>query len=64
MRWNKITPKYYSRRTVRRFLLLPKRLGEQVRWLELAWIVQRFEDTPGTNGVWVDYKYAGQPDHE
>ena len=46
MRWKEKPPpndnKYGDTRVVRKFLLFPKKLRKETRWLELAWIKQVF----------------------
>ena len=49
-------------RVIKRFLLFPKRIGTEVRWLETAWVRQRYDpfadvSPAGTLGVqylWAD----------
>jgi hypothetical protein len=46
MRWhenNKPQPNSGDRRTVRRFLIFPKEMGGEWRWLEMASWTQRYE---------------------
>ena len=77
MKWSrKIDTKKYPengvRRLIRRFLTLPTSIGNEVRWLEFAWIDQAYraghsgwndrngqvEEKPG---FWWDYKWAECP---
>ena len=43
-------PENHTRRTVSKFLIIPLRLGNETRWLELANIEQFYH-----NGDWVFY---------
>ena len=54
MRWDKNpAPKFHSRRKVRKFLIFPKTIGLQTRWLEYATIVQFYD----YSGYWVDLEW-------
>lgn len=46
MKWRKHTPKHGDERTVRRFLLLPRCINGEWRWLELATIRQEWQVYP------------------
>ena len=61
MRWKqKQLPNYGARRIVKRFLLFPKRLDYEWRWLEQAKIQQRcgyvarFYEVAATRHGWID----------
>jgi hypothetical protein len=46
MRWYKKTkcvPQFGDERTIEKFLWFPKRILNEWRWLERAWIVQRYD---------------------
>lgn len=61
MRWSDIKkakePKYQhgQLRTVRRFLLFPKKIGHETRWLEIATWIQEFHVTEKEWTVFGDY---------
>lgn len=47
-------------RTVRRFLIIPKRLGDEWRWLEFAFIEQKFEKAFDAECEYYKDKWAGK----
>ena len=52
MKWN--NPREGDRRTITRFLFLPRRIGYETRWLEWAKIIQEFCGFYGPNGRFYD----------
>ena len=62
MRWE-AKPKAveFDTRTVHRFLLFPRRIGDEWRWLEWAWVKQVYRIvgySDGGSGVWTDWRWA------
>lgn len=71
MKWQikqKIEPKFGDERIVEKFLILPKRIGDEIRWLEIVKIYQvytskivRDEDEIGWDDkkvyYWSDVKF-------
>ncbi len=51
MRWHR--PKTGDTRIIKKFLLLPKTIGNQTRWLEWANIVQKY----AYYERWYDYRW-------
>lgn len=62
MQWfSKAKPPYHTRRTRRKFLLLPRTFGRETRWLEYANIVEEFQSCPDANwssfDAWVEVDF-------
>ena len=55
MRWVDTRPKDWSTRVVLRFLWLPLRLSHQCRWLEFAYVQERYYARWDT---WVDVAFV------
>lgn len=54
MRWQKKErPKHGAKRVVTRFLLFPREIGREVRWMEKARIVQQY-NMGYQYGAWID----------
>jgi hypothetical protein len=53
--FNKIQPKEGDIRIVEKFLLFPRIINKELRWLERAKIKQRYEDEP-----WPDSRAVAQ----
>ena len=71
MRWYKRNVNIHSRnkgdqRCIRRFLLLPRNIDGDVRWLENVWIRQRVIDIDPRSYAqklkWVDVKWSSEED--
>lgn len=60
MRWK--TKPVVCARTVWRFLIVPRTIGGQTRWLEFARIRQAYVATFGGGG-WVDVAWADHGEH-
>lgn len=59
MRWKQAPdPKHHDTRTRNVFLLFPKCLGGQWRWLERASIVEKFIDILGERQGWWEQSWA------
>jgi hypothetical protein len=43
MKWTVKEPKHGDTRIIRRFLFVPRQIGEEVRWLCFVNILQRYE---------------------
>ena len=54
MRWqtvdNKSSPALGEKRVIKKFLICPRQIGTEVRWLETAWIEQKY-----TSASYTDY---------
>ena len=63
----KVYPPVGTKRVVRRFLLFPKLIGNERRWLEWAWIEQDFvyymRHTLRSH-YWMDMHFVSGPDKE
>lgn len=61
MRWTRNDPVRGDREIVRRFLLFPKRIGNEVRWLEFANILVEYKITgsfEGFRAYWDEIKFV------
>ncbi len=56
MRW--FRPKENTYRTRKGFLLFPKTLDGETRWLEYTQWIQRFVNWPYYGDLWVDWAWA------
>lgn len=53
MRWQK--PSLMSKRTIRRYLLWPKAIDGETRWLEWAYIEQMYTHFGWRDNRWADW---------
>lgn len=62
MRWQSGQPKYRGqKRKLSRFLIFPKRIGDEWRWLERATFMQRVEETVLSRSLyWEDYAWVDE----
>jgi hypothetical protein len=65
MKWSSKRPKIGDKRTVKKFLFLPKTIKEETRWLEWAIIEQQYLDSSGdifVNNcpVWIDINWINR----
>ena len=54
MRWGGIDPKNGEVRIIKRFLLFPRCIHGECRWLEVASIVQEFDNNNWADDGWKD----------
>jgi len=58
MRWNKREPRRERRlqeqRTIKRFLLFPRCINDETRWLEIANIIQSWSGLSWVDAHWED----------
>lgn len=57
MKWIKVKPNQWQKRTIRKFLFLPKEINGVVRWLEFAEIEQIYHVYMGLGDRWEDNIY-------
>lgn len=63
MRWTKRDVKIGDYRIRSGFLFLPKRIGEEYRWLEVAVWKERREESKG-GGYWRSCRWLEQDEHQ
>lgn len=60
MRWKDKVLLVGDTRTIEKFLLFPRCIGYEWRWLEKAKILQRFERSYHDKGYWRDIGWANK----
>lgn len=66
MRWilkEKKSPQIGDMRCIEKFIWLPLRLGDEVRWLENAFVNQKFTTGDSIPRGWHDYSFSDDANH-
>ncbi len=58
MRWEYQEPKIWDKKTIRKFLLLPRTLDNETRWLEFASIICQYKNYYPWGNKWVAIHWA------